>query len=289
MNAVGVPDDVSTLVHEAGHCVPRLRRDIRIRSSGSAAAGTRPPSSRRCRWSCLPRRISRAPTGYYTREDAARAGRASRGRADEPAHIASVDAFQQLDLHERQGGDAARATRPGCELRAALRAGVDWIGARAAARRALVPPAAHLRAARSTTSSTASRSSARSRSGATSLATIRPPSPATARPSSQGDTVAPRDVPTAGVRLVFDADGWPSWSPSSRSGSRPSARCSAPARLPQSPNGRRSRPAAPRTRRARCSRRSRAAARAASSRSLPRARAASSRTPTCRAAPAPGG
>ena len=61
MNAVGLVDDVMTLLHEAGSRVPRVRRRTGSRSSGSGIRAPRRRSWRRCPWSCWPRPIWRSP------------------------------------------------------------------------------------------------------------------------------------------------------------------------------------------------------------------------------------
>lgn len=128
MNAVGVGDDVNTLVHEAGHCFHDFEAGMQPfiwqRGTGSEAAEL---ASMSMELLCGPH-LAR-PVGYYTADDARRA------RIEHLedvlislAHIASVDAFQSWLYTSGQGGDAAARDAAWLDLRARFERGVDWSG-----------------------------------------------------------------------------------------------------------------------------------------------------------------
>lgn len=128
MNAVGVPDDVNTLVHEAGHCFHDFSANrlpwLWQRSAGHEAAELASMSME-----LLVMPFLAHPTGYYTAEQA----RAVELEQLEDVltslcHIASVDAFQRWIYtsgagHEPQARDAAWL-----DIRARYERGVDWSG-----------------------------------------------------------------------------------------------------------------------------------------------------------------
>ncbi|HSA56794.1 MAG TPA: M3 family oligoendopeptidase [Gemmatimonadaceae bacterium] len=128
MNAVGVPDDVNTLVHEAGHSfhdfAAHRQPFIWQRSVTHEAAEL---ASMSMELLVAPHLVR--PTGYYTPEEA-RAAQVE--RLEEVlvtlAHIASVDAFQAWIYTSGQGGDAAARDAAWLELRARFERGVDWSG-----------------------------------------------------------------------------------------------------------------------------------------------------------------
>jgi oligoendopeptidase F len=128
MNAVGVHDDVSTLIHEAGHAfhafatspIPYLWQ----RSTGHEAAELASMTMELLAAPCLA-----APTGYYSPADAADA------QIDHLEdlllglpHIACVDAFQHWVYTE--GVDATPTERDAkwLEIRARFEPGVDYSG-----------------------------------------------------------------------------------------------------------------------------------------------------------------
>ena len=91
------------------------------------------------------RAASRAADGILPRPiTGARGSSISRTSCSSLVHIASVDAFQTLDLHQREGADADARDAAWLRLRARFERGVDWSGPRARAGGALVPPAPHL-------------------------------------------------------------------------------------------------------------------------------------------------
>jgi oligoendopeptidase F len=128
MNAVGVPDDVSTLVHEAGHsfhdfAMTRLPL-VWQRSTGHEAAELASMSMELLAAPALAR-----PVGFYDDEDA-RAARIEHlvDVLESLAHIASVDAFQSWVYTSGRGGDAAARDAAWLEIRARFDRSADWTG-----------------------------------------------------------------------------------------------------------------------------------------------------------------
>jgi oligoendopeptidase F len=128
MNAVGVPDDVNTLVHEAGHCFHDFAAHgqpfIWQRSVGHEAAELASMSME-----LLAAAHLAEPTGYYTADEA----RSVQIEHLEDvlvslAHIASVDAYQRWIYTSGQGGDAAARDAAWLAIRARFERGVDWRG-----------------------------------------------------------------------------------------------------------------------------------------------------------------
>lgn len=128
MNAVGVPDDVATLMHEAGHCFHAFLGGehplVWQRGTGSEAAELASMTMELFAAPLLAR-----PEGYYAPDDLRRA------RIEHLedilfslAHIASVDAFQAwIYSHpEAQGRDARDAAW--LDIRARFERGIDWSG-----------------------------------------------------------------------------------------------------------------------------------------------------------------
>ena len=128
MNAVGVSDDVTTLVHEAGHCFHAYlasgKELIWQRGTGSEAAELASMSME-----LLAAPLFALPVGYYTPDQARRAQAAHlEDVLLALPHIASVDAFQRWIYtsglgHDRDARDAAWLA-----LRAKFEQGVDWTG-----------------------------------------------------------------------------------------------------------------------------------------------------------------
>ena len=128
MNAVGVPDDVNTLVHEAGHSFHDFAAHgqpfIWQRSFGHEAAELASMSME-----LLAARHLAKPVGFYSLEEA----RSAQIEHLEDilislAHIASVDAFQRWIYTSGQGGDAAARDAMWLDVRARFERGVDWSG-----------------------------------------------------------------------------------------------------------------------------------------------------------------
>lgn len=128
MNAVGLVDDVNTLLHEAGHAFHAFAAHrqplIWQRHPGSEAAEL---ASMSMELLAVPHLTH--PVGYFTSEDALSA------RLEHLedvllslVHIASVDAFQTWIYTSGQGGDATARDAEWLRLRARFERGVDWSG-----------------------------------------------------------------------------------------------------------------------------------------------------------------
>jgi oligoendopeptidase F len=128
MNAVGVADDVNTLVHEAGHSFHDFAAHkqplIWQRSPGHEAAELASMSMELLASPYLER-----PDGYYTPDEA----RSAQIEHLEDIlfslpHIASVDAFQSWIYTSGDGHDAAARDRAWLEIRSRFEQGIDWSG-----------------------------------------------------------------------------------------------------------------------------------------------------------------
>ena len=128
MNAAGVPEDVNTLLHEAGHCfhafASHARPFIWQRHAGAESAELASMSME-----LLAAPYLAAPVGFYTEPDAVSA------RLEHLedvlislAHIASVDAFQTWIYTHPEGGDAVARDAAWLEIRERFEPGVDWSG-----------------------------------------------------------------------------------------------------------------------------------------------------------------
>jgi oligoendopeptidase F len=128
MNAVGVPDDVSTLLHEAGHCFHAFAASdlpyLWQRGTGSEAAEL---ASMSMELLAAPHLVR--PDGYYAPDDARRAWLEHlEDVITSLAHIASVDAFQSWIYTSGRGGDRVARDDAWLEIRARFERGVDWSG-----------------------------------------------------------------------------------------------------------------------------------------------------------------
>ena len=128
MNAAGVAEDVTTLLHEAGHCfhafASHARPFIWQRHPGAESAELASMSMELLAAPHMAR-----PTGYYTEADAM----STRLEHLEDtllslAHIASVDAFQNWIYTGPQGGDAVARDQAWLALRDRFEPGIDWTG-----------------------------------------------------------------------------------------------------------------------------------------------------------------
>jgi oligoendopeptidase F len=128
MNAVGLVDDVNTLLHEAGHAFHAFAAHdqplIWQRHPGSEAAELASMSME-----LLAAPHLTQPVGYFATEDALSA------RLEHLedillslVHIASVDAFQTWIYTSGKGGDAAARDAEWLSLRRRFERGVDWSG-----------------------------------------------------------------------------------------------------------------------------------------------------------------
>ena len=204
MNAVGLVDDVMTLLHEAGHAFHAFASHpqplIWQRHPGSEAAELASMSMELLAGPHLVR-----PVGYFTPEDHRSAWLEHlEDVLLSLVHIASVDAFQTWIYTSGEGRDATPATPPGSGSGAASSGGwtgADWSGSGSPDGIASSTSSC----TRSTTSSTASPSSARFRSGATACAG---PRQAVARYREALALGAVRPLPemyrAAGAELTFD-------------------------------------------------------------------------------------
>ena len=128
MNAVGVPDDVNTLVHEAGHCFHDFASHplplIWQRSTGHEAAELASMSMELLAAPHLAK-----PVGYYEPDEALSAELEHLVDVITTLpHVASVDAFQRWIYTSGQGGDAAARDQAWLGLRARFERGIDWSG-----------------------------------------------------------------------------------------------------------------------------------------------------------------
>jgi oligoendopeptidase F len=130
MNAVGVHDDVSTLVHEAGHAFHAFaahpHRYVWQRGSGHEAAELASMSME-----LLAGRYLARPEGYYTPTDAANAQvEHLEDVLYALPHIACVDAFQHWIYTSGEGGDRDARDAAWLSIRQRFEPSVDWSGLR---------------------------------------------------------------------------------------------------------------------------------------------------------------
>jgi oligoendopeptidase F len=128
MNAVGVGDDVNTLIHEAGHCFHAFAAAnlpfIWQRGTGSEAAELASMSME-----LLAAPYLAQPDGYYSPADVRRAWiEHLEDVLVSLAHIASVDAFQSWIYTSGQGHDRDARDAAWLDIRARFEGGVDWSG-----------------------------------------------------------------------------------------------------------------------------------------------------------------
>lgn len=128
MNAVGVPDDVQTLVHEAGHCFHDFATHALPftwqRRTGHEAAEL---ASMSMELLAMPYLV--APDGYYTPDQARVAWLEHlEDVLGSLVHIASVDAFQAWIYTDSAGADRDARDAKWIELRQEFESGVDWTG-----------------------------------------------------------------------------------------------------------------------------------------------------------------
>jgi len=128
MNAVGLVDDVMTLLHEAGHAFHAFASHrqplVWQRHPGSEAAELASMSME-----LLASPHLAQPTGYFTPEDHRRAWLEHlEDVLLSLVHIASVDAFQTWIYTSRDGADAAARDDAWLRIRERFERGVDWSG-----------------------------------------------------------------------------------------------------------------------------------------------------------------
>ncbi|MEP6687597.1 MAG: M3 family oligoendopeptidase [Gemmatimonadales bacterium] len=128
MNAVGLVDDVMTLLHEAGHAFHAFASHrqplIWQRHPGSEAAELASMSMELLAGPHLAK-----PTGYFTPQDHRRAWLEHlEDVLLSLVHIASVDAFQTWIYTSPDGADAAARDEAWLRIRNRFERGVDWSG-----------------------------------------------------------------------------------------------------------------------------------------------------------------
>jgi len=128
MNAVGLVDDVMTLLHEAGHAfhafASHCQPFIWQRHPGSEAAELASMSMELLASPHLAK-----PTGYFTPEDHRRAWLEHlEDVLLSLVHIASVDAFQTWIYTTPDGADAVARDEAWLRIRSRFERGVDWGG-----------------------------------------------------------------------------------------------------------------------------------------------------------------
>jgi oligoendopeptidase F len=128
MNAVGLVDDVMTLLHEAGHAFHAFA------SHRQPLIWQRHPGSEAAELASMSMELLAAPqlaqpTGYFTPEDHRRAWLEHlEDVLLSLVHIASVDAFQTWIYTSPDGADAVARDEAWLRIRARFERGVDWSG-----------------------------------------------------------------------------------------------------------------------------------------------------------------
>jgi oligoendopeptidase F len=128
MNAVGLVDDVMTLLHEAGHAFHAFA------SHRQPLIWQRHPGSEAAELASMSMELLAAPhlaqpTGYFTPEDHRRAWLEHlEDVLLSLVHIASVDAFQTWIYTNPDGADAAARDEAWLRIRSRFERGVDWSG-----------------------------------------------------------------------------------------------------------------------------------------------------------------
>jgi oligoendopeptidase F len=128
MNAVGIVDDVMTLLHEAGHAFHAFASHrqpfIWQRHPGSEAAELASMSME-----LLAAPHLTEPVGYFGADEARRAWLEHlEDVLISLSHIASVDAFQTWIYTSGEGADAAARDAAWLRIRSRFERGVDWTG-----------------------------------------------------------------------------------------------------------------------------------------------------------------
>jgi oligoendopeptidase F len=128
MNAVGLVDDVTTLLHEAGHAFHAFA------SHRQPLIWQRHPGSEAAELASMSMELLAAPhlaqpVGYFTPQD--HLGATLEHLEDvllSLVHIASVDAFQTWIYTSSDGADAAARDEAWLRIRSRFEGGVDWTG-----------------------------------------------------------------------------------------------------------------------------------------------------------------
>jgi oligoendopeptidase F len=127
MNAAGIPEDVMTLLHEAGHAFHAFEADRQ------PLIWQRHPGSEVAELASMSMELLASPylsdAGFYSRVEAESA---ELEHLEDVlitlAHIASVDAFQTWIYASGHGGDAAARDAAWLRIRQRFERGVDWSG-----------------------------------------------------------------------------------------------------------------------------------------------------------------
>ncbi len=129
MNAVGVTDDVSTLLHEAGHAFHAFA------AHSQALIWQRHPGLEMCELASMSMELLASPYlgmdqgGFFRPDELARARiEHLEGILLSLTHIAAVDAFQSWIYTSGQGGDRDARDRAWLEIRHRFEPGLDWSG-----------------------------------------------------------------------------------------------------------------------------------------------------------------
>ena len=128
MNAVGVPDDVQTLVHEAGHSFHDFATH-NLPFAWQRRVGHEAAELTSMSMELLAMPYLTMPAGFYTAEQSRIAWLEHlEDVLASLVHIASVDAFQAWIYSSPKGGDKLARDAQWLELRARFEKGVDWSG-----------------------------------------------------------------------------------------------------------------------------------------------------------------
>jgi oligoendopeptidase F len=128
MNAVGLVDDVNTLLHEAGHAFHAFL------AHQHPLVWQRQPGSEACELASMSMELLaapelRQPVGFFSPEAHRRAQLEHlEDIVTVLAHVASIDAFQHWIYTAQDGGDATARDAAWLRIRARFDIGIDWGG-----------------------------------------------------------------------------------------------------------------------------------------------------------------